>query len=174
MRSATRETAPNWFADAGSLVNDATGGSGGLVPITRGFTRPIAENIIALIIAPRVSDVQAASAGLEPHYITGPNYTYDSTKTGAMGTTIANPQGTQNLLPPLVDVVMVALDEASSPNFLPSDMSAFSSLFVTPSNMTADIQTMQGLLVNRTGTQKPVNFRIYKATVEIRSARWSL
>ncbi len=40
--------------------------------------------------------------------------------------------------------------------------------------MNSDLQTLQGLLVNRSGTQKPVNFRIFKATVEIRSARWSL
>ncbi|MCX6839897.1 MAG: Verru_Chthon cassette protein C [Verrucomicrobia bacterium] len=79
---------------------------------TRAFTRPVAENILALIISPQIETT--GNTSVQPYSI-APSYLYDSTlqvNPGASAST-SNPQGTQHLLPPLLKVTMVALDERS-------------------------------------------------------------
>jgi uncharacterized protein (TIGR02599 family) len=165
---------PKWFNDAGATMDrttDKSTGGNSTTAIVRGFTRPIAENIIAFVVAPRVSAQSAAAVGKDPHWI-APNYSYDSLQ--KTNSTTANPQGTEALLPPLVDVVMIAIDEASQGNFTSDDINSINGLFTNASAIDSDITAAQSALVNRGTGKRPINFRIFKTTVEIRAARWSL
>lgn len=167
--------AKNWFRDAGAAMDratEATAAGNSTTSIARGYTRPIAENIVTFVVAPRVSTQSAQASGKnDPHWI-APNYAYDSTQKDNISTT--NPQGTQHLLPPLVDVVMIAIDEASQDNFDTTDLGNLQGLFTAnASQIDTNISEAERILVNRPG-KKPINFRIFKTTIEIRAARWSL
>lgn len=85
-------------------------------------TRVVADNIILLVISPRVTEEAARTAKKPAHWI-APNYTYNSldvdNATPAIEKATINTdgevvQGTQHLLPPLVTVTMVALEEVSA------------------------------------------------------------
>jgi uncharacterized protein (TIGR02599 family) len=178
----------SWYAAAGAPMtraSDAAANGTTSVAVARGYTRPVAENIIALIIAPRVTSQEATAEGQnDPHWI-APNFAYDSTKLQYASS--VNPQGIQNLLPPLVDVIMVAIDEASQSRFTPEAQKAgypsmAGLLAAAPFNnalnldlgmqksiTTTDLQTLENYLV----TNK-VNYRVFSSTIEIRAAHWSL
>lgn len=122
-------------------------------------TRQIAENIIALIILPRRADQDTGTP-------LAPLYEYDS-RAGA-----SNPQAvTQHQLPPLVDVVMVAIDEASAKRLdngsTPPDF-GLGSLFSTASELESDLTTLESTL----NTQHIV-YRIFRTTVPMSNAKWS-
>jgi len=78
---------------------------------SRAFTRPIAENILSVVISPQIETTVATAT--KPYAI-APQYEYDSaliTNPGANSS--GSPQGTQHLLPPQLKVTMIALDQAS-------------------------------------------------------------
>ncbi|WP_265596230.1 Verru_Chthon cassette protein C [Verrucomicrobium sp. BvORR106] len=166
----------DWFSDAGTELNKSA--EGGAVSTgnstTRGLTRPVAENILALIVAPKVS--RAPSATVNNPYWIASDYTYNSAVAAPSTATSLSPQGTQHLLPPLVDVIMVALDESSASQLdynhdsAPIDL-AGTAPFTTASEsaIAADLKSLEVRLVN-----EKVNFRIFRTTVELRGSRWSL
>ncbi|QIF01013.1 Verru_Chthon cassette protein C [Roseimicrobium sp. ORNL1] len=137
----------------------------------RSPARPIAENIIALIISPRVSPKEAGS--VDPTYI-APFYDYDSTKRANQSAQSPDGQGTQHLIPPLLEVTMVALDGPSaeklelqthSPNFV----SEAGAAFTNANSYQGDIQALEDELIKRR-----LNFRVFRATIPMRSSKWSL
>ncbi|MES2570334.1 MAG: Verru_Chthon cassette protein C [Verrucomicrobiota bacterium] len=76
--------------------------------------RVLAENIIALVVLPRLSRPDELARGDKPPL--SPNYDYDSTRTSNHQPALfpADPEiNPKNQLPPVVQVVMVALDETS-------------------------------------------------------------
>lgn len=158
-----------WFANAGVPLQ------GQEEPGERGLTRPIADNIIALIISPQTE----AEGGNVPTRI-APNFSYDSwnTGTGSMvsGGAIAA-QGTQHLLPPLVRVVLVAMDERTADRLSQNDSSGTppfgSSISDLVENAEADNlnQTLES--VAKELASRRVNYRIFSATVVLRGAKWS-
>lgn len=140
---------PTENVDAYNLANTLPGANSSRdwflrsLAVARGSrpTRVMAENIIALIIQPRLSAVDEASRGTNLWSMLAPEYTYDSTilPTGATNTgnggqppsltnapknpgafitsttNAADASGIdpRNQLPPLITVTMVALDERS-------------------------------------------------------------
>ncbi|WP_009960720.1 Verru_Chthon cassette protein C [Verrucomicrobium spinosum] len=135
-------------------------------------SRAIANNILMLVISPQLSPSDAASAKVSATSI-APAYTYDS----QYGGTLPNrPQlSTDYQLPPLVMVTLVAMDEGSAINLqleagsnppLEHELSQ-SSLFRNAERYAADMEKLSGLLVDR-----KVNFRVFTATVPIRSSKW--
>ena len=154
-----------WFASAGA-AETRTSAPGS----TRGFTRPIAENIIMLIIAPKDSVQHAGTRSV--HWM-APNFSYDSAATPT-----GKDQGTQHLLPPLLDVLMVAVDEATAHLVDTTLMSSLQSKapFTDTSKFAigqtsvddTDIAGVEKVLV-----EKKVNYRIFSATLELRGSRWS-
>lgn len=145
----------------------------------RAFTRPIAENILALIISPQLE--VTGNAGVTPTSI-APAYSYDSTVVGPTANT-TNPQGTQHLLPPLLKVTMVALDERSGESFAQSINSAArdevlsttASLFKTAANLTSDLDgtdeepgELEKILL-----EKKLNYRVFSTTIALKQSRWS-
>ncbi|MEN3941580.1 Verru_Chthon cassette protein C [Prosthecobacter sp. SYSU 5D2] len=161
-----------WFSQAGVPVQ------GTETPVNHGLTRPIADNIIALIIAPML-ETDAAVAGNGTTNSSDAYravFNYDSAIND--GTPTAGGQGNQHRLPPLVKVVLVAIDERtadrlgqiSDPSTPPFGTEISSAL----SNDTAAQnlnQTMEDIA--KTLNERNVNFRIFSSTVAIRGAKWS-
>ena len=149
---------------------------------TRAFTRPVAENILALIISPQIETT--GNASLQPFSI-APFYLYDSTlqvNPGASAST-SNPQGTQHLLPPLLKVTMVALDERSGEFLSRSEndtmrgevLASVALLFQAAAAYTMDLEgdednpgELETLLL-----EKKLNYRVFTTTIALKQARWS-
>ncbi|MEX1119366.1 MAG: Verru_Chthon cassette protein C [Terrimicrobiaceae bacterium] len=144
-------------------------------PLAGGSTRAVAENIIALILLPRFAQGERSSGGgiLEPQAL-APDYTYDSTVSGA------DPElDSKNQLPPVVQVIMVAIDETSAAR-MGDDGSArlltkLGGLFTAASNLDQDLyleaggqQSLEAYLI-----ENKINYRIFSSTVSLKSAKWS-
>jgi len=150
--------------------------------------RVMADNIIALIIIPRLSkaDEQALPSGLRssnPDYSPlAPNYAYDSSLTMNPGqpssSALTNPKCQ---LPPVLQVTLVAIDEASAIRLNLNSASA--NVFAVNDKFAATAQYTGDLTVNPHGNNnaslenaliaKKVNYRIFTTSVPIRAAKWS-
>lgn len=175
----TDGTVPDgWHVDAGGAINADSEDAEDI-----GTTRPIADNIIALIISPRREFRATAANGLsqdsddDDTVDIAPQYAYNSNST--VGSSALLPQGNQFLLPPLVRVVLVAIDEKSAerisleqggdstPPFGASLHSPFDSSSAT------DLDTSISQLVEILNTRR-INYRVFSATVQLRGAKWSI
>jgi uncharacterized protein (TIGR02599 family) len=81
---------------------------------------------------------------------------------------------TFNQLPPLVQVVMVAIDERSATRFANGStapnygVANFSALFTNPADFDKDLKAIEdGLISNN------VTYQIFNSTVPIEGAKWS-
>lgn len=167
------EHSKQWFQDAlTSTVTDTE------TVATRAFTRPIAENILALIISPQTETTQATDT---PTAI-APTYFYDSTVVGPTASS-TRPQGTQHALPPLLKITMVALDERSGEFFARQENSSMMSsvlegttaLFKSAANQQAELDgtddepgTLEKLLLDN-----KLQYRIFTTTIALKESRWS-
>lgn len=134
-------------------------------------TRPIAENIIALIISPQVTTDDAALRKTTPWWI-APKYAYDSTQ--LLNATTDSPQGTQHMLPPRVAVTLVAIDEASArklalkypdsmPQLIPNDA------FTLADNKQKDLKNLAEKL-----RAEQLNYQVFSTTISMRNSKWGL
>lgn len=161
-----------WFAQAGVPVQ------GTETPINHGLTRPIADNIIALIIAPLLETPAAAAgnAGTDPADAYRAVFNYDSAIND--GTPSISGQGNQHRLPPLVRVVLVAIDERtaerlgqiSDPSSPPFGTEISTALSSDSAALNIN-QTMEDIAQRL--SERKINYRIFSATVAIRGAKWS-
>jgi len=169
-QSITAADAKKWFA-----------------PLVSGNNRPVrvlAENIVSLIILPRLSRAdevlyKSENGGRNP--VLANRYSYDTTTT-TVTDPILNPR---NQLPPVVQVVMIAIDEPSAKNlqdrygsdrYIGIDTEA--GLFRDPASLEDDSTTstandgdlykLEQRLIN-----KRVSYRIFSTNVSIRGAKWS-
>lgn len=149
----------------------------GLAASTAG-KNPLADNIIALIIRPEMAEQDArgvfGSSG-QAWNLTS-NYQYDS-RSGASrpAVTVADPRALQFAqLPPMLRVVMVAVDEnavrrltgaATSP---PTALQLNASWFTNPANLNQDLAALSTQLVNA-----DVPFRIFNQVIPLRGAKFS-
>lgn len=149
---------------------------------SRAFTRPIAENIIALVISPQLE--ATGNTALAPYAI-APQYIYDSTLKVNPGSSPINtsPQGTQHLLPPLLKVSMVALDERSGEFLARTENSQMRAQLLTAiagklqnaSSLNEELDGSQGkpgTLVQLLLDQK-LNYRVFSTTIALKQSRWS-
>jgi uncharacterized protein (TIGR02599 family) len=152
---------------------------------TRAFTRPVAENIIALVISPQL-EVTGPNGGANTQpYSIAPQYLYDSTLKVNPGATAinANPQGTQHTMPPLLRISMVALDERSGEFLSRTEnngvrtqlMQSISQMLQTASSLTKELDGMNGTLGDLPIllVQQKLNYRIFSTTIALKQARWS-
>lgn len=166
-------------------------------------TRParvLAENIVALVILPRLSlaDEKRISTTTPP--ILAPNYKYDSTITPATTTNSKNPNDlsatlldSHNQLPPVVQVIMVAIDEPSARRLedlygtdpylgISTNPDAFGNkLFTDPASLNdtatgriGDITKIQNLLSSSSKPNIRASYRVFSSNVTIKGAKWSL
>jgi uncharacterized protein (TIGR02599 family) len=145
----------------------------------------LAENVVALILLPKFPPDQDSTGTL-----LAPNYRYDSSVSGSTYPT--NPGiATTNLLPPEVQVTMVALDETSAQRLAavngpskPNLLGSSSTLFQNAANYQADMDQLQANLLGtytdngQVYTSKipplpgKMNYRIFTTNVIIRAAKW--
>jgi uncharacterized protein (TIGR02599 family) len=134
-------------------------------------SRPIAENILALIISPQVTTDDAALKNTTQYWI-APNYAYDSTE--LINTNTNSPQGTQHMLPPRVVVTLVAIDEASArklaekyPDTMPQLIPA--GAFTLCANMQKDLKALAAKLQS-----EQLNYQVFSTTINMRNSKWGL
>lgn len=146
----------------------------------------LAENIIALVLLPKLTKTDQAklpssSAGAFTDASLAPKYLYDSTGTGmsTTGTPALNPT---NQLPPVVQVTMVAIDEASAIRMSDQDnadlQNELAGLFTDPTKLVSDLTgkpspPANGLPLEQYLTSKRINYRVFTSDVSIRAAKWS-
>jgi len=133
-------------------------------------TRLLAENIIACVIYPHLANDTTGTSTPTTVPVLTTNYEY-STRVSWTG---GDQPVTMNQLPPLVQIVLIAVEEVSmlrlqgnggSPPSLGFDYSA---VFQNPSQMEEDINTVSQALIN-----KNIKFRVFRRDIAIRQARWS-
>lgn len=128
----------------------------------------LAPNIVTLVILPRLSPADQAATGAP---LLAPNYDYDSRD---KSNTV-----TYNLLPPEVDVTMVAIDEASALKLgntsAPPNLTA-GAPFTDSTKLSTDLATMENNLGaiagNAAGNHIPLHYRIFHTEVAINGAKW--
>ena len=138
-----------WFTSALTTANKAT----------------VAENIIALAIRPRLPEKEDFG-NIKGTNLLSPSFVYNS-KDASMSNTF-------NQLPPLVQVVMVAIDERSAlrlPNqSTPPNLGAadFSKLFTEPDKFDQDLKTIEEALILQN-----ITYQVFNSMVPIEGAKWS-
>jgi uncharacterized protein (TIGR02599 family) len=171
----------NWYLPF--IQSDATA-----VTPTSDFV--LAENVIALILEPKLALKDEAAADTAYGISTtstplgtalAPNYAYDSSTVGQGGTLNATTGrysqpllNSMNQLPPVIQVTVVALDEASAlklgntttaPN---TALGLTSTLFTQAKNFQSDMTTLQSAL-----NASHLNYRVFQTDVAIRGAKWT-
>jgi len=121
----------------------------------------IADNVIALILLPQNPNGTTGNA------LTS-NYVYDSRSTSNTAM--------DNVLPPVVLVTMIAIDEGSARKMgnnttQPAEIStALQNKFTNTANFQTDLQNLQTSLNSAT---PPVNYRVFQTQVALRSAKFT-
>jgi uncharacterized protein (TIGR02599 family) len=124
----------------------------------------LAENIVMLAILPRLS----AEEGSNYNDLTS-NYAYDSRD--------ASKPATFHQLPPVLEVILVATDEASmaklgNPSTAPdlgfTSSTVFQTIDATGDRLDADLETVTNGLES-----KRINFRVFRSVVPLRASKWS-
>jgi len=165
-----------WFQDALTSTvqqNEQVG--------SRAFTRPIAENILTLVISPRTETNVAAGGSVEPFAIAR-RYEFDSALVTNPGSVASNsPQGTQHQMPPLLKVTMVALDQrggeslSSNQTLRQKVLDEASGLFTNAADYESDLEgtdSQPGKLKTLLLENK-LDYRVFTTTIALKQARWS-
>jgi uncharacterized protein (TIGR02599 family) len=129
----------------------------------------LCDNIIALIIRPEVAAQDASLLGLTNSYSLTTDYAYDSR--AGHNTVVGALQFAQ--LPPMLRVVMVAVDEKSAKRLTPGTTppTAFqlnSGWFQNPANLDQDLADLEKQLIDA-----KVDFRIFNQVIPLRGAKFS-
>jgi len=129
----------------------------------------LAQNVVALIVLPRLS---STDQGNNPATVLAPAYDFDS-RDGTNATTF-------NQLPPVVEITMVVIDEASAIKLgnaaTPPNLSQ-GAAFTNSTQMSNDLDILKNNLSaasgNLAGNKIPLHFRVFHAEVALQSAKWS-
>jgi uncharacterized protein (TIGR02599 family) len=162
---------------------------------THAFTRPVADNIIALVISPQYEKSASVTApeSIAPFYeydsvygpypAQGPSVPARNANPGAPPPNSANPQGTQHLLPPLIKITMISLDSAAGEKLAENGneeqqkrlASTLAPLFTSAASYNSptssyhkDLNAVETFLIN-----EHLNYRIFTTTVIMKQSRWS-
>jgi len=147
-----------WVGDSEALKVYAAAGAGWIPPSVEGEAVPIADNIITLVIWPKEEGEPAAPL-LD-------DYRYDS-RNDTRAVAI-------NQLAPMMQVAMVAIDEATAGRLgtgLKAAVEAdLEGLFIDKpaSRFAADLKTLEDRL-----NARAIPFRTFTSTILLREARWS-
>ena len=160
-----------------NCANNYDGGGSAANDISDRTIRVVAENIIALILLPSESQTAALRADLSPKYYYD-SRAWQSTQIGLAGGN-TNVEKSRHALPPIVEVLMVAVDEADfhrhSQNRQIDSLSKVTdcdftkNLFATAANLDADLAVLSKKLSDLT---PEIKFRIFRASVRLREAKW--
>lgn len=137
-----------------------------------GNTPPISilsENVIAMAVLPKLSRTDASEAAQQGRPdVLSDTYEYDSRATTAAGLT-------DHQLPPVLEVVMVAIDENSARRFCVNGSAptfglggGLSGLFQQSDQLDADLKTLTDALI-----AQHVTYRVFRSEIAVRGAKWS-
>jgi len=140
---------PNWYQQLGA------------------WARPVAENIIYMVISPKLSVNDGTG---DPRRI-APTYQYDSSGSGVNLGAGGRQQLQDFQLPPLVEVTLVALDENSAQRLAENGRTLPGGLFTSADEQSfrRDLEQLENFLL-----ELKVNYRVFNATVAIRNSKWGL
>jgi uncharacterized protein (TIGR02599 family) len=133
----------------------------------------LAENVVALVLLPKLSPSEDSTGAK-----LAPTYAYDSTTDASSGSPSLNPK---NQLPPIVQVTLVAIDEASAARMTDTDITNLTGelggLFTDVTQYDTDLKLTPGAsgnpsLANYLSSHK-INYRIFTTNVSLRGAKWS-
>jgi uncharacterized protein (TIGR02599 family) len=141
--------------------------------------QPLAENIITMALLPRLSPAQSTN----PAELTS-DYSYDS-RAWEPSSSKSEDSRHRNQLPPLIELIVVAIDEpsaqklaqlyggadGSSPPFADGSVRSkvdLDTLFKDPTKLEADILTLEDGL-----NKLKVSYRIFRTTVAMHGAKWT-
>lgn len=144
-------------------VYSSTGSAWFTTPLTSNSApiEQLAPNIIAMVVLPRKS---TGDASQPTNSLISSNYEYDS-RAGS-GSTQAI---TQNQLPPLVEVVLVAVDERSARRIEDEHLQIPSGLFSQDSQkLEDDLGSLESFL-----NQNRLVYRVFRTTVPLHNSKWS-
>ncbi|MEZ5326245.1 MAG: Verru_Chthon cassette protein C [Verrucomicrobiales bacterium] len=158
----------DWFAKGQTGVNASVNRSASLGPKDVRTVRPVAENIIALVLAPRLPEFDRN----DPDFI-APNFVYDTREFQWGQKSDKRVELSKHQLPPLMQVTMVAVDENDmarwlttngqrEPNFV-SD-----SLFKSQRSLEQDLESL-----NRDMIDQKVRHRVFTTTIRMRESKWT-
>jgi uncharacterized protein (TIGR02599 family) len=121
------------------------------------------DNIVALIISPQTSP--KGNADSSDAIEIAPTYGYDSRN--------ISKSDTYNVLPPLVRITLIALDEVSAIRLQEENGEAppalvDSNYFKSADNYESDLEELEKYF-----QEKQLNYRVFSTTVTIQSAKWS-
>lgn len=176
---------PLWMKEA--FLREAIPSSSGKYRFTYAHVR--AENIIAMVILPKLAEKDRVVPGSKTYDPTqlelAPSYEFDSwrvlsggtaTDTSTTPSRVVDNTARDNLLPPIIQVTMVAVDEKAMARFGPSatKIPAWTDGLFTKatvvSDYTTDMQTLEQRLID--DPYKP-NYRIFTADIVLRGSKWS-
>ena len=138
--------------------------------------RPLAENIIAFVIrVPSATNSTGPATNSTTYSTTATNYNWNSLTAWTSG----NQPAQMHQLPPLVNITMVAVEEAAVNRLAgtinnPSDAASamginnFSTLFTDEAQYDADLLRLETAL-----SSKNIPYRTFTTTVPLRGSRWS-
>jgi uncharacterized protein (TIGR02599 family) len=129
----------------------------------------LAENVIAMIVLPRLSEPDEAALGIDAGL--APDFLYD---TSADGEGVRNAAlSSRNQLPPLVEIRLVVIDEASARRFENGSTVpdyAVDDLFERDAaNWSEQLATLEERL-----SDLGVSYEILPVTVAVTGSKWSL
>lgn len=156
-----------WTQDSSELtVQSSTGNT--WFQNSNSQARPMAENVIALIIRAKFSRFDTTDENL-----LAPEYRYDSRESRAFsGGGISG--NTLHQLPPVLQLTMVAIDERSAARLEQQNGGAFptglfaGAPFMLASEYKKNMETLEANLV-----AARLDYRVFSATILIRGAKWS-
>lgn len=141
-------------------------------------SRVVADNILLLVLSPRTAEsATVAATSLAPHYHYN-SLDADNSTPGVDGLTIRADgtvaQGTQHLLPPMVAVTLVAIDEVSAERWTARRgdngvdiLGESHAAFTDAARYESDLTTLRAYL-----EKQKLNFRIFSSTVTLHNAVW--
>jgi len=154
--------------------------SNSMALITNRPAHVLAENVIAMIVLPKLSPTDKSNWNSQGSNYSdaslAPNFTYNSS-TNLNSISPVDPNlNTHHQLPPVIQVTLVAVDETSAVRFANTYsnlMSAnspqgYANLFQSASNLPIDLANLGSILAS-----KQINYRIFTTDVMIKGAKWS-
>ena len=134
--------------------------------------RNIADNVIALIISPRLSEKEAEAKGLASPEDFAPDYRYDTQKENP---TANKKIHTQHQLPPLLRLVLVSISEKTAVRLqqryddtIPPELVCKSSWFRDSRKLDEDLAQFEAQL-----KEANVEYRVFQTMVAMQGSKWS-
>jgi uncharacterized protein (TIGR02599 family) len=130
-------------------------------PLATGEASPsqVAENVVALVILPKYPARDAGAPAL--------SYAYDS----RAGQSTYPQTQTQHQLPPLIEIVMVAIDDVSAKRLESGSTQpdlGIGALFSDATRLEDDLKALESALQSRR-----ITYRVFRTTVALRNSKWS-